>query len=178
MQVIWLLRRTSLDKWLYESIKALPCPCHSQLKRSWKLQENCDKWNAGVKHFIKKLYCYHEITLQLIYCLSMRVEILCMKTWLQVTETSRSTRVDSTTFSTTLGSYLRCLANRLVVWRVDLNWDESFDSSRMESSRMESSRMELSRMESIRKHFQQPLTVTCEIFSKCLENWLPVCVSI
>ena len=35
------------------------------------------------------------------------------------------------------------------------------------------------RNRSIRQHFQQPLTVTCEIFfCKCLANWLPVCVSI
>ena len=80
MQVILLLWHTSLDKWRYESINALPCPRPTQLKRSWKLEEKCDKWDAGVKHrFIKKLCCYHKIKLQLIYCLSMRVEINAWK---------------------------------------------------------------------------------------------------
>ena len=92
----------------------------------------------------------------------------------------------------------KCLANRLPVWRVDVNCNESFDSSRIKLIRQNlqlpfvatcvifseclqidflyygSTLTETSR--SIRQHFQQPLTVTYEIF--CLANWLPVCVSI
>ena len=42
----------------------------------------------------------------------------------------------------------KCLADRLPVWRVDFNWDESFD---------------LSQIESILRNFQRPLVVTCGI---------------
>ena len=38
-------------------------------------------------------------------------------------------------FAVTNGIFSKCLVNRLPVWRVDFDWDESLDSSRIESIR-------------------------------------------
>ena len=53
----------------------------------------------------------------------------------------------------------KCLANRLPVWRVDVNCNESFDSSRIKL---------------IRQNLQLPFVATCGIFSECLTNRLLV----
>ena len=43
--------------------------------------------------------------------------------------TSRSIRVESNRVDSTIAPTSKCLANRLPVWRVDINRDESFDST-------------------------------------------------
>ena len=95
-------------------------------------------------------------------------------------------------FVVSCGIFSKCLANRLPVWRVDINCDESFDSSQIES---------------IRQHFHGLKVINCGIFLSVLQidfwytsrsirvklsrfdnifnnpwqllaNWLSVCVSI
>ena len=95
-------------------------------------------------------------------------------------------------FVVSCGIFFKCLANRLPVWRVDINCDGSFDSSQIES---------------IRQHFHGLKVINCGIFLSVLQidfwytsrsirvklnrfdnifnnpwqllaNWLPVCVSI
>ena len=111
------------------------------------------------------------------------------------TVTSSSIRVDSTTSPTHLRSYSRNIfyftsgvTGRHQLWRVirfdkirnPLSWPlaEYFLNVLLIDFWYDGSTGPTETSRSIRQHFQQPLTVTCEIFPKWFANWLPVGVFI